>query len=680
MDDYRTVFANASSRARAEFADFADAAKTVEALTSWILWLRKSHPRAVETASEFFSVVRDDSGANPLRWCEAQGVELSEEIQGSLKEASDGVSVLGAYVFGRAAMEASLSEPVGTAGLTLPYRVLEDLEPLGIGFAGADDALLGSNLQANVKALREIDREIARVAENPAAAAKSYDRRELLAAVRIWRDASGLEQAVNTRVYEILVDIFPLSRILVTIAVNAPEIAASRLEALGNPGFVQTVLDQIQHDTLILSLLKYAPAVFDSAGKWNRCCVARLLLDAFEAEQLGPVRAVGPDRAADDVCSDEPDQELQNNLAALAAVLLKRADGPHLAVEWVAHLLRETVVREPTEMARGKPSKRFRRMVSLLNGVINQFGNEAWAEPILVWNLFGGRPAAFPNGAGPHSPDDLPAWCDMIGQKDAVATLAVAALLARMRAFSESQIVELTGWLSAVVSRMEGEPELLWLSSFPSSILLSVLAWVVICTKDPADWLASAWRNADEARLRARFYRTDEGTILRRSRGTVDPVAEKMNYCSAIIDLGAYVLRGLTTRDDQESLAPRVARLLQDMIDEFRYCFPPLLLGRDSRLIGALSVGAAVAGILMDPESLASFVARYRGDDDALVAVIANAAANGVPPKTIAVGLASLGIEFRGLPERWIGWKRKQSHEVALLSPVIEQLKRVCES
>jgi hypothetical protein len=583
-------------------------------------------------------------------------------------------------VLGRAAMEAALSEPLGTAGLTLPYRVVANLEQLGIGFVGADDVLVKSNVRANAEALQEIDREIAQIAQDPAGAARGYDRDHVLASVRMWRDALGVEQAVNTPAHEILVNIFPLSRVLVTIARNAPEIVSFRLEAFGNPGLTRVVLDQVESQSTILSLLEHAPTVFDSSGSWNHRCVARLLLDAFESRHLDSLRNIPCDGPQHDVATVQSEEELQKNLAALNDVLSKRTDGPRLAIEWLAHLFRQSVVREPTEVARGKPSERFHRMLFLLNAVIGQFGKEGWAEPVSIWSLFGKDPGAFPGRGQPDSELDLATWCDMIGQEDAVAAFAAAALLVRAQPPCESRIAQLIPWLAALVGRLENEPELLWLSSYPSSILLSVLAWPVSCTDDPAVWIASAWKNAQEDRLRARFYRTDNGPVVRRSHGAPDPVVEKMHYCSAIIDIGSYVLRELSTRSDRDTIASRLADLLQDMIDEFRYCFPPILVERDSRLVGALSVGAVVAGLLRDVESIASFVSRYRGDDDALVAVVANAAANGVPPKTIAAGMTTAGVDFRGLPDRWLTWKRKQSHESAALLPVIEQLKLVCGS
>ena len=122
--DYRTIFANASSDARAEFARILDANVSVEALAAWILWLRTSHLESVENASKFFSAVRDNSETNPLAWCKSRGVKLAPEIEKSLTDVRDSESPLVAYVLGRAAMEAALSEPLGTAGLTLPYRVV----------------------------------------------------------------------------------------------------------------------------------------------------------------------------------------------------------------------------------------------------------------------------------------------------------------------------------------------------------------------------------------------------------------------------------------------------------------------------------------------------------------------------------------------------------------------------
>ena len=93
-----------------------------------------------------------------------------------------------------------------------------------------------------------------------------------------------------------------------------------------------------------------------------------------------------------------------------------------------------------------------------------------------------------------------------------------------------------------------------------------------------------------------------------------------------------------------------------------------------------LSVGMAVAGLLVDADSYAHFVSRYVGDDDALVAAVSNTAANGVPTEVITAGLKNAGVGIHDLRDRWIAWQKKLSHEAVALSPAIEQLTRICTS
>jgi hypothetical protein len=683
--DYRTMFARAVSDAQSEFAGKLDAANSVRVLTSWISWLRASRPKSVETASQFFSAVREDSEHSPLNWCNSRGIVLAPKFATFLTGEGTTLPPLAAYVIGRAAMASALLEPVGTAGLTLPYRLVEQLDRIGIGFAGANDALRESNIRENVVALDEIDREIALMVKDPTITARSFDREHILGAARMWHEAVGVEQALNSHINEVLVEIFPFAHVLLSIAHTAPDLIAFRLEGLSHPALIRFVIDLADHpedQATILKLLEHAPVIFDANGIWMRGCAARLVLDAFESSCLESVGVTLQTRADDKEAAEKAAAaEIQERVVAVAEVLSNRADGPRLAVEWLAHLLNQCVGRELAEPVRGRRTDRFRSLLLLLNAAVARFASESWAEPTKVWGLIGGDPAAYPKAERPQPPSPGVNWSNGTGKRDAVTPLAIAALLVRAGSAPELRISQFLSWLMSVVNQLAHEPQLLWLSSYSSSILFDVLAWPVSYSDDPAAWLGAAWRNAGEARLRARFYPMHDDTLIRRFRsGEPDPVVEDMNRCSAIIELGSSILRWTSLRDNREAIAPPLAHLLQDMIDEYRYCFPSLLLGRDSRLVGRLSIDMAVAGLLGQTESISNFILRYAGDDEALVAAAANAAANGVSPEAIAAGMKAAGIDIHSLGDRWLAWKKKLSHERVAFSLAIEQLERICES
>jgi hypothetical protein len=681
--DYRTMVARAVSDVRSEFAGTLDAANSVGPLASWISWLRASQPESVESASHFFDTIKDDSERNPLNWCKSRGIAIAPKFATLLTEVATTLSPLVAYVLGRAAVATALSEPVGTSGLTLPYRLVERLDRLGIGFAGANDALSESKIRENVVALDEIDREIALMAKDPTITARSFDRDRVRGAARMWHEAVGVEQALSSHFNEFFVEIFPFAHVMLSIAHTAPDLIAFRLEALSHPALIRFVLYLADHEedhTTILKLLEHAPVIFDANGMWMRGSAARLVLDAFESFCLKSVGVTLSGAVDKEAAEKAAVAELKGRVVAVAEIFSNRADGPRLALEWLAHLLNQCVSRELSEPLRGQRTDRFRSLILILNAAVDRFASESWAEPREVWRHFGADPTAYPSPKQPETPDPLASWSNGIGQRDAVTPLAVASLLVRAGAAPEPRISEVLPWLVSVLDRLELEPELLRLSWYPSLILFDVLAWPASCSDDPTAWMTTAWRNASEARLRARFNRVDDSTVVRRFHGKPEPVEQHMNRCSGIVELGSSILRLTSLRENREAIAPPLARLLQDMIDEYRYCFPPILLGRGSRLVGRLSVAMAIAGLLDDAESITRFVSRYVGDDGANVAAASNAAGNGVPPEAIAAGLKAAGIDIRSLRDRWLAWKKNLSHEHVAFSPAVEQLDRICES
>ncbi|MGH7812589.1 MAG: hypothetical protein ACREQI_01105 [Candidatus Binataceae bacterium] len=679
--DYRSLVTRAVSDTRSEFATIPGASTSVEALSKWFSWLRASRPEYLENSSQFSASIRENTEANPVNWCNARELILAPKFVAELSGIGTSLPSFAAYMLGRAAIAATLADPVGTTGLTLPYRLVGQLDQLGIAFAGCNDALSESNIRENAITLGEIDGEIARMANDPMGTVRSIDHGAALGTARMWHEAVSVEQALDWRINEVPVDIFAFANVLISIARSAPDLAGFRLEALGHPALISAVL--VHHATdepTILKLLEHAPVVFDANGRWLHGSAVRLVLDAFESHCLESVGAILRNLADDEEGAEQcATAELRVKVATVADVLCKRADGPRLAVEWLAHLLGQLVGREVREPARGRKSDRFRSLLLLLNAAIGRFASEIWAEPGEIWRLFGGGPNASFSAEHPKADSPLPMWHDGIGRADALAPFAVGALLNGSDEAEKKRISEILPWLREIFNHLEREPALLWLSSFPSRILLDILARPVGFSDDPAGWLAATWEGASDARLRSRFYRTGE-IAFRSFRWDENLVVRQMDRCSAILDLGSSILRWISTREDRKPIAPPVAQLLQDFVDEYRYCFPPIHLDRPSRHIGRLSGAMAVARLLVDADSYACFVFRYAGDDDALVAAISNTAANGVPPEVIAAGLKQAGVEVHSLRDRWIVWQKKLPHEAVALSPVIEQLERICKA
>jgi hypothetical protein len=679
QNDYRSLFARAESASRSEFACTPAADTSIRALSAWISWLRTFRPECLENGSQFLATVRDGTEANPLNWCDARNLVLAPNLRAELTAASSDLSPFAAYALGRAAMSAVLSEPAGTGGLTLAYRMVDRLDQLGIGFAGCNDALSESSIKALPNALDEIDREIARLADDPISTARSFDREAAFGAVRMWQEAAGIEQVLDWRINEVPVELFSFANVLLSISRSAPEEVGCRIEGLRHPCLIKHVLDMADQAT-ILKLLEHTPAAFDGNYHWLRRSAARLALDAFEAHCIESI-VVLRSRASDEKVAEENAAiEMRECLVAVGEVLSKRSDGPRLTLEWLAHLLNESVGRESSESSRIKQSDRFRILLLLLNTAIDRFTSEAWAEPREMWCLYGADRAAFSSEELAKSNCVIPVWRNGIGRADAVTPVAVAALITRSAAAQKSRVSEISPWLAAIFNRLEHEPALLWLSSLPSSILFDVLAWPMGYSDDPAKWLATTWGAASSARLSSRFNRVEDKIASRGLRWDNDLVARKMDRCSAIIELGSWILRWISSRENRETIAPPLAQLLQDLVDEYRYCVPPLHVNRDSRLVAMLSVGMAVAGLLVDADSYARFVSRYVGDDDALVAAVSNTAANGVPTEVITAGLKNAGVGIHDLRDRWIAWQKKLSHEAVALSPAIEQLTRICTS
>ncbi len=97
--DYRSLRERAVADARSEFAATPTAAGSVEVLSAWILWLRASRPESLKIPGQFFASIRENTGANPLNWCNARDLALAPNLAAELGDIGSSLSSFAAYVF-----------------------------------------------------------------------------------------------------------------------------------------------------------------------------------------------------------------------------------------------------------------------------------------------------------------------------------------------------------------------------------------------------------------------------------------------------------------------------------------------------------------------------------------------------------------------------------------------------
>jgi hypothetical protein len=583
------------------------------------------------------------------------------------------VRPLEAYVIGRSAMTSVLADPNRTAGLALSYRLIEYVDQFGVAFAGADDLLAGFDLAAHADARAEIDREIVHLAARPAEVVSfDRDKERFAEMVGQWSRAVGLEQAIDPLFENFLINI-PLRHVMLALANSSPQFVAERLDSLGHPALAVAVLanrDHVNFDTL-LRLIVHALPAFDAQGNWTRRWTARLLLNTFESRILESadrnIRAEG----SKEVEVPQGRQSIDTKIADLAERLVLRGDGRRLVVEWIAHLINATKLREGrgTRQHQG-PDYRLINLRHLLDSVVSRFAHDHWVAPQEIWQLFGGATADFPAESGETISSDraLPAWVDGRGQRDAVSSPAVAIALAMDEQTATVRAPSALPWLRLVCMRIETEPQLHWLGRLPSATLLHILAWPIGRDTDPVAWIGRIWEDAADARLRARFYRFEQD----RESGSID-------RCAAMAELGHRALLSVFGRSDFAAVARPLAAFLGELVDEIRYGIPPIGNRSWATLEGNLAGALSSLGLLSGSDECRRLFARLEGDDDALAAAAVNAAANGVRRELLAASLKAAGIEPSVLLDRWLAWNERIGGPKLKETPFAVQLAAVAD-
>jgi hypothetical protein len=711
--NYADRLANARETARSEFATVPNAPGSVNSLAQWVAWFRASRsndlarsrrsaplaqlfhrltallplPREskakkrdlqpsnnTETIkSAFLRALLESHEDNPINWCSAHHLSLAPILEKYFKiqEIRSGnhgsLPPLAAYALGRAVMQDALTSPQGTDGLALPYLLVEDIDELGLGAIGADDELMGSSILENPNAIAEVRQHVASIGTNPVGTS-SLEAEHLKGTVQRWHEANGLEQAVSPQ-FRLFSIRLPVGHLIRVLARSAPPFAAELLDVLNNPTLLSSIFESSDDDDTkaLLELLPFCAPIFDDNTIWTRRCAARLLLDTFENSCLEYRARTPSDSKAPSIDADIQDQ-LKRRTSDLAALLLKRADGPRLALEWVAHLVYVLVAREVSLSFQQKSSDlRTTRISDLLSAAIDQFGSQQWARPWEVWRMFGGSENR-PNVNQTAQKDvKLPEWTDLAGRKDSVTPFAVASVLAMAVARVESPQLEALSWLQRLFTSLDNEPQLPWLAQHPNQSLLNWLAWPIAQIDNPTDFIQTTWENARDIRLQSRFYR-------------VGSEKSATACCAAIVELGLAALRWMSNQTDSNA-AKSLATYLQEPIDELRYCMPAMGLHRWSGLVSQLATGFSLIGLLSDSDNCKTFLGRFMGDDDALANAAVHAAASGVSASDLSKNLRAIGVDPVLLRDNWLAWhqNRQRAADVAN-SPFVNYLSRIADS
>ncbi len=231
----------------------------------------------------------------------------------------------------------------------------------------------------------------------------------------------------------------------------------------------------------------------------------------------------------------------------------------------------------------------------------------------------------------------LPRWSDWLGQETAIAPAIVAI---RLSSADNEANVWLSRWVRWICQQIEGDPGVQTLSNEEPAAAAAHLAWPLAHLPDPAVAFGAIWEDAAWLRTRARF-------------ATVEQATEVIAPLRALLLVGLCTLRWTTVAGGRDCSG--IASVLADGIDEARYAIPEAGVEKWSGLIGSLAACMTHAGLLSGA-AFAEFLARYDGDDDALIAACVNTTANGIPAATVREVLAAVGNDPTALSERWSQW------------------------
>ncbi len=622
----------------------------IESLSMWFDLLRRS-PYNAENADERLRAAFASETDNPVAWCAAATAYLPPEVETSLSSVMGPDALLNIldslleYVLGRACMRCLMARPSDTSGLSLAYGLLWPTVRDGISYAGADDELL-ERLGVMDDARAEIVAEARRLGENPGVVVGSFGRDRTAQAIQNASTPESLEACTNWQIRDLPINLH-FGRIIQAIGSADAPFAAILLETIRNPALVASVLGRpdILSIQASANLLRSVGPIFGPDDRWTRGTTAWMVLLDIEAKLSAPLQEQA--RAVRLGAPRPPDPGgivKQEELDVVAEALLARADGPRLALEWLAHLLWSVLLQSPPSGAGGDTLSDLDHRAVLLNALAARFRQKDWANTLRVWMLFGGSPlvagANGPRRVAQEAPLLLPLWRDWLGRPNALVPVAVAVQLCDDALPVPTWLPE---WVTMLCRDLEGYSFTLQLADTGPAPAAGYLAWPLVRSSAPSERFKLLWSDATWQLTRARFSKLEDA-------------ADRVRPCAAIIRIGLRMLEwaALVGAEDPDELAWSLA----DAIDEVRYTLPEIGLAEWSTLVGILAGSMAGAGLLKDG-GCRRLLARYVGDDNSLAAAAVNAVANGMTAWEVRQALASIGEDVGDLTVRWETWNER---------------------
>lgn len=619
-------------RVRREFAEITNSLPVVQALSGWISSCRQSLIRLDSIDGKKILLAIENSSLEEL-FAEMENLEsridrrLLSSVNETLQGDSHEVAPLFLYALGRASMLDVLYSPQLTDGLTLPYLLFEELDRHGIARCGISDQLFDTDIEAFPNAIAEIEQYINKVKSTPESLIK--DRRELLVYSN-WKTAIGIEQVTSQELQDLIWD-FPFRNVLMGLSQRNPILTAAWIDALEHPSLqLSTMIDEEILDLeVMLNLMRHFEQCFDAKGNWTGNQAARVLIHIYETRLLNSIAESNFYQQPEPQESSQLLLPIEAKLAEFKNAILSRDDGRRLLLEWLSHLFEQKILNESTTL-----NLKLNALDSLLNLLIDVLSKEDWINAREIWKLFGGRPQLTSEGLDYSY---LPPWIDRQGKRNHLIPCCLASLFAESVEVNQPFLIH---WITEIFRHITEEPDLLVLSTEPSGLLLGVLSKPIALSDKTTLIVNGLWTDISYARQQARFFRPRDGT-------------GKIQQCNAVAELGLNTLFWLEM-DQPKALTLLV--VLQDIVDEFRYCIPFLGLRQWTRLVENLSAGAALTGCLKSNAILKQFLERYHGDDDALVAACSACVSNGIKPAKLAEQLSKIGVDIMLLKCRWEEW------------------------
>lgn len=588
--------------------------------------------------------------SNPVAWCEQKGFSLEPVAKEALSVvASEGnrTDTFGAYLLGYAGMDVILRHPNESQGLSLAYRFVEYLDDHGAAYAGADDRLSKEDFVSNQAAIEEVSRYISGLAADPLRHARTYERQWLAQAQQSWEVAGSVEQAFSFLHENVVLDL-PVAHVLDAFLESHVQRVSAWLDDLRYPAFVATTVRMLRSLDVgkTVELLKYLEPIFDEQGKWTGACAARMLMDRFEnycldsigQNRRGAIDCIAPEEAPEN-------KRIQEEIGAIVPALSSRSDGKRLLTEWLAHLLDEINRREASQTEISIKAGYAETVRHFAANVFQQVELKNSATLAEIYSLFVGETIAKIESIKP------PSWINSLGHRDVFIPLAVAATLHGDKDDRE-EAYSCLPWFIDVFQYLSANPELMESTIRPGPTLLSVLACPIGYSLDPAKQMEVIWKNASDARLKARFHRSGHPNHVR-------------DLLQVILEIGLTTFRLLVTIPNGTESARKLATVLKTILDEIRYAIPLVFEDFVISCVSDLTMSMSKHGFLNSVSDCAAHFRLYKGDDDVLVGAVVSAVKGGVDTKTVSQAIVDIGINPKQLMEAYRSWHSNKKDDVA---------------